>query len=59
MFRAWCWFIWIATAVSVLMHGPLIGELLMMLLANSLIYILPVWVIRAIYRRRQRAGDRM
>ncbi len=55
MFRGWCWFIWIATAVSVLIRGPMIGELIMLLIGNTIIYILPVWLFRLAYRRWQRA----
>jgi hypothetical protein len=59
MFRAWCLVIIALSIVVVFSHGFTWPELAESLFGNSLLYILPVWVIRAIYRRRQRAGDRM
>lgn len=54
MFRAWVVLIIAVSLITVFSGGFTWPELAESLFGNSLIYILPVWLLRLAYRRWQR-----
>lgn len=53
MFRTWCLLIIALSIIAVFSGGFTWPELAESLIGNSLIYILPVWLLRLAYRRWQ------